>query len=39
MINWIVRNTTVWTFNSVNQQNVFTNYNFNIYVRSGFSIK
>ena len=33
MINWIVRNRTVWFFNCVYQQNVFTNHIFNIHVK------
>ena len=37
MLNWIVRNWTVQSFNY--QQNVFTNYIFNIYVKTGFSMK
>ena len=36
---WIVRNRTVWSFNCVYQQNVFTNHIFNIYVKTGFGIK
>ena len=39
MLNWIVRNRTVWSFNCVHQQNVFTNYIFNIYVETEFGIK
>ena len=32
LINWIVKNRTVWSFNSVHLQNAFTNYVLNIYV-------
>ena len=39
MLNWIVRNRTVWAFNSGYLQNVFTNHIFNIYVKTGFGIK
>ena len=40
MINWLVRNRTVRSFNCVNYlQNMFTNYLFNIYVKTGFGIK
>ena len=39
MLNWIVRNRTVSSFNSVYLQDVFTNYIFNIYVKTGFGIK
>ena len=39
MLNWIARNKTVWSFNSVYLQNVFTDYIFNIYVNTGFDIK
>ena len=35
MLNWIVRNKTVWSFNCVYLQNVLTNYIFNIYVKNG----
>ena len=31
MLNWIVRNRTVWSFSYVYLQNVFTNHIFNIY--------
>ena len=39
MLNWIVRNRTVWSFNWVYRQNVFTNHIFNKCVKTGFSIK
>ena len=39
MLNWIVRNRTVWSFNCVYLQNVFTNHIFNEYVKTGFAIK
>ena len=39
MLNWIVRKGTVWSFNWVYLQNVFTNHIFNIYVKTGFGIK
>ena len=38
MLNWIVRNWTVWLFNRVYWLNVFTNHIFNIYVKIGFGI-
>ena len=39
MLNRIVRNKTVWSFNCVYLQNVFTNHIFNIYVKTGFGFK
>ena len=39
MLNWIVRNRTVWSFNGMYLQNGFTNHVFNIYVKTGFGIK
>ena len=39
MLNWIVRNRTVWSFNCVYLQNVFTNHISNIYAKPGFGIK
>ena len=39
MQNWIVGNRTVWSFNWVYLENVFTNNIFNIYLKSGFGIK
>ena len=39
MLNWIVRNRTVWSFNCVYLKNVFTNHIFDIYVKIGFGIK
>ena len=39
MLNWIVRNRTVGSFNCVYQQSVFTNDVFNLYVKRGFGIK
>ena len=39
MPNWIVINRTVWFFECVYQQNVFTNHISNIYVKTGFDIK
>ena len=38
MLNWIVRNSTVWSFNSVYLENVFTNHIFNVYVKIGSTI-
>ena len=38
MLNF-VRNWTVWSFNCMYQQNVFTNHIFNIYGKAGFGIK
>ena len=35
MLNWIVRNRTVW----VDLQNVFTNHIFSLYVKTGFGNK
>ena len=37
MLNWTVRKRTVWLFNSVYLQNVFTNHIFNIYVKTVFT--
>ena len=39
MLNWIVRNRTVWSFNSVYLQNRFINHIFDIYVKTGFDNK
>ena len=39
MLNWIVRNGTVWSFNCVYVQNMFTNDIFNVFVKTGFGIK
>ena len=39
MLNLIVRNRTVWLFNCMYLQNVFTNHIFDIYVKTGFGIK
>ena len=39
MLNWIARNRTVWSFNCVYLENVFTNHIFNMYVKTGFGIK
>ena len=39
MLNWIVWNRTVGSFNCVYQKNVFANHIFNIYVKTGFGIK
>ena len=39
MLNWIVRNRTIWSFNRVYLQNVFTYRIFNIYAKAGFVIK
>ena len=36
MVNWIVRNRTVWSFNCVYLQNFLTNHIFDKYVKSGF---
>ena len=38
ILNWIVRNGYVWSFNCVSK-NVFTNHIFNIHVKTGFGIK
>ena len=35
----MVRKETVWSFNSVYLQNVFTNHIFDIYLKTGFGIK
>ena len=32
MLNWIIRNRIVWSFNCVYLKNVFTNHVFNIYM-------
>ena len=32
MLNWNVKNKTVWSFNRVFKQNVFTNQLFNLYI-------
>ena len=39
MLKWIFRNRTVWSFNSVSLQNVFTNHIFHVYVKTGFDIR
>ena len=39
MLNWIVKNRTVWLLNCVYVQNVFTNDVFDIYIKIGFGIK
>ena len=40
MLNWIVRNRTVWSFNCVYLKKlVQKSYTFNIYVKTGFGIK
>ena len=39
MLNWIVGNRTVWSFNCVYLKNVFTNHIFNIFVKTGFGIE
>ena len=39
IINWIVRNWTVWLFNGVYLQKVFINHIFNICVKTGFGIQ
>ena len=39
MLNWIVRNRTVWFFNCIYQQNVFTNRIFDKYVKTGYAKK
>ena len=39
MLNWIVRNRTVWSFNCEYRQNVFTSHIFNINGKTGFGIK
>ena len=43
MPNWTIKNRTVWSFNYVYLENVFTNHICNIYiyiyVKTGFSIK
>ena len=38
MVNWIVRNKYVWSFNCVYLQIVFTDHMFNIYLKIGFGI-
>ena len=38
MLNWIVRNRTVWSLNCVYQQNVFRNHIFYIYVKTGIGV-
>ena len=38
MLNWIVRNKTVSSFDCVYLQNEFTNHLFNIYLKPGFDI-
>ena len=39
MVNWIVRNRTVSSFNCVYRQNEFTNHIFNILAKKVFGIK
>ena len=39
MLNWNIKTRTVWLFNSVYLQNVFTNHIFDIYIKTGFGIK
>ena len=39
MLDWIVRNRTVYSFNFLHLQNVFTHHIFNIYVKTGFGFK
>ena len=39
MLNWIVSNRTVWSFNCAYLQNMFTNHIINIYVQTEFGIK
>ena len=39
MLKWIVRNRTVYSFNCVYLQNVFTNHISNICVKTGFDVK
>ena len=39
MLNWMVRNRTVWFFNCVYLKHAFTNHIFNVYVNTGFGIK
>ena len=39
MINWIVKNRTVWSFNCVYLQNMFINHIFKIYVKIGFGLE
>ena len=39
MLNQNIRNKTLWSFNCVYQQNVFTNHIFNIQVKIGFGNK
>ena len=39
MLDWIVRNRTVWSFNYVYQQNVFSNHILDLYVQTGFGNK
>ena len=39
MLNWIVRNRTVWSFNCEYLKNMNTNHIFNLYVKTGFDIK
>ena len=38
MLNWIVRNRTVCSFNCGYQRNAFTNHIFSMYVKIGFDI-
>ena len=39
MLNWIVRNKIVGSFNNVYIQNKFTNHILNIYLETAFDIK
>ena len=38
MLNWIVKNRSVWSLNCVYLKNVFINHIFNIYVKTGFGL-
>ena len=38
MVNWIIKNRTVWSSNWVYLQNVFTNHIFNIYVKQNLAL-
>ena len=39
MLNWVIWNGAVGSFNCRYQQNVFTNHIFDIHVKTGFGIK
>ena len=39
MLNWIVRNRAIWSFNYVYLQNVFINQIVNVYTKTEFGIK